>query len=91
MQFRTHAGEIVEGERLNAALAKVSDDWRQLGFDIANEDAYAPHVTQAEKDANLKSTLEEADAIQAGKVQSFTIWQRVNEALTGECVALLSK
>ena len=91
MGFRTHTGELVEGDRLTAALKRVADDWRQLGFDIRNEDAYASHVTEAEKDADLKAMLEEADAIAAGRVQSFTIWQRVNTVLTGECVALLAK
>ena len=87
--FRTHTGEVVEGECLAAALKQVSDDWRRLGFDIRNEDAYADHVTEAEKDAALLTMLDEADAVASGRVQSFTIWQRVNAVLTGECVALL--
>jgi len=89
--FRTHTGEIVSGVRLTAALKQVASDWRQLGFDIRDENAYAAHVTEAEKDADILARLKEADAIETGHIQSFTIWQRVNAVLTGECVALISR
>lgn len=87
--FRTHTGEIVEGERLAAALAIVANDWRELAYAIRRADKYAAHVTEETKDTNLSRDLECADRVQAGEVSSFTIWQRVNTALTGECVAFL--
>jgi hypothetical protein len=87
--FRTHTGEIVEGERLAAALAIVANDWRELAHAIRRADNYASHVTEETKAAALARDLECADRVEAGEVKSFAIWQRVNTVLTGECVALL--
>lgn len=89
MSFRTHTGEIVAGERLQAALTKVADDWRNLARAIRREDRYASHVTDATKEQAMLYMLARADEIEAGDVRSFTIWQRVDTELTGECVALL--
>lgn len=87
--FRTHTGEIVTGDRLVAALSKVADDWEEMARAIRKEDRYASHVTEDVKDARLAKDLETANRVRAGNVSSFTIWQRVNTVLTGECVALL--
>jgi hypothetical protein len=89
MDFRTHTGEIVTGDRLQAALSKVADDWRNLARAIRKEDRYAPHVTDATKEQAMLDMLSRADEIEAGDVRSLTIWQRVDTELTGECVALL--
>ena len=89
--FRTHTGEMVQGERLQAALDAVADDWAALGHAIRRENAYAGHVSEATKDQLLARDLKTAERIRQGEVVSFTIWQRVNEKLTGECVALLPK
>lgn len=86
--FTTHTGEIVEGERLTAALEAVSKDWEELAHSIRAEDAYASHVTEAQKDALLAADLAFADRIKAEGAKGFTVWQRVNEKLTSECVAL---
>lgn len=91
MDFRTHTGEIVTGERLQAALDATANDLAALGREIRSEDAYAPHVTEAEKDEILAADLALAESIRAGSVKSFAVWQRVNMHLTGECVALLPK
>ena len=88
--FRTHTGEIVTGDKLQAALNAVADDWAALGRAIRAEDRYASHVTEETKDAALVKMLASAEAIRQGDVKSFTIWQRVNAKLTGECVALLA-
>ena len=87
--FRTHTGEIVDGKRLQNALDKVANDWAALARAIRAEDAYASHVSEATKDANLVNGIARPDEIRAGKVDNFTIWQRVNTELTGDCVALL--
>lgn len=87
--MRTHTGEIVTGPRLTAALNKVADDWANLACAIRGEDAFASHVTEETKEQALTEMLERAEAIRNGDIGSFTIWQRVNEVLTGECVALL--
>ena len=90
-EFRTHTGEMVQGERLQEALHAVADDWESLGYTIRQKNAYASHVREATKINNLERFLSEADRIRQGEIQSFTIWQRVNEKLTGECVALLPR
>lgn len=90
MKFKTHTGEIIEGEKLTNACKEVADDLRALAFGIRAEDAYASHITEAMKDQFLADSLFRADQVQAGKIDNFTIWQRVNTVLTGECVALLS-
>lgn len=87
--FRTHTGETVNGERLTAALVSVANDWRKLAYAIRREDDYAAHVTEDVKIAALSRALERADRIEAGEIDNFGTWQRVNMALTGECVALL--
>lgn len=86
---RTHTGEIITGERLVNARAKVADDWAALSHAIRKEDCYASHVTEAEKDDALIEGLARAEQIRRGENYSFTIWQRINTELTGECVALL--
>lgn len=71
------------------ACQKVAQDWRDIAHAIRRKDAYASHVTEARKLDALHSMLASADRIESGEVTSFTIWQRVNQELTGECVALL--
>lgn len=88
--FRTHTGEIVTGERLQAALNTVADDWAAMAHAIRKEDAYAPHVAEAAKDEYLAKGLAFAETIRRGETTGFTTWQRINSALTGECVALLA-
>lgn len=88
--FRTHTGEIVTGERLQVALNAVADDWARMAHAIRNEDAYADHVTEAEKAEDLVDGLAYAERIRRGDVKNFTVWQRVDTELTGQCVALLA-
>ena len=89
LTFRTHTGEIVTGDRLTAALNAVADDWAENARAIRREDRYASHVTEDRKDENLAQGLAYAEKIRRGEATGFTTWQRVNTALTGECVALL--
>jgi len=89
MNFKTHTGEIVTGERLTQALNEVANDWANLGRAIREENLYASHVTEEQKEENLMRDLAHAEEVRNGEIKSFTIWQRVNEKLTGECVALL--
>lgn len=90
LSFRTHTSEIVTGERLQAALDTVADDWAAMARAIHKEDAYAPHVTEATKADLLAKGLAFAGEIRRGETTGFTTWQRINTALTGECVALLA-
>lgn len=89
MEFRTHTGEIVTGERLTAALEAVAQDWIDLAYAVREEDAYASHINQKAKDYFLAEDLKFAESIKTEGPKSFTIWQRVNEKLTGECIAFL--
>jgi hypothetical protein len=75
--------------RFKEACSKVAKDWRELCRAIRIEDEYAAHVTEAQKDKDLSEGLALADEIERGEINSFTIWQRVNLELTGECVAFL--
>lgn len=89
MIFRTHTGEQVQGDRLQAALNTVADWYTDNAYGIREEDLYASHVTEVQKDDYLARGLEHAEDVRAGEVTSFAVWQRVNEVLTGECVGFL--
>ncbi len=73
-----------------AACKQVANDWRELAHAIRLENAYAAHVTEETKQAAMDKMLLQADAIERGEVNNFTIAQRVHYAMTGECVALLA-
>ena len=69
----------------------------QVNFDIAQaarlpDFGFASHVTDEAKAAYIQRELDLANDILAGKLDhNFTVWQRMNYCLTGECVALLPK
>lgn len=88
--FRTHTGEIITGERLTAALNAVADDHIENAHAVRAEDAYADHVTETRKHEILMWDLGFAEKIRRGQATDLTTWQRINQALTGECVALLA-
>lgn len=89
MNFKTHKGDVITGKQYQAALDKVAHDWESLGHRIYQADEYAAHVTQETKLARLQDHIDCAADIRVGNWKSFTIWQRINTALTGECVAFL--
>lgn len=82
MKFRTHTGEFVGGERLQQALDKVAFGLLDEADDVMREGSPA---------ATLLADILTAKAleIEAGLVRGFSAWQRVNAALTGECIAFL--
>lgn len=83
-------GQVHKLENLNRVLNKVADDWEQIGLSIKEQNLYADHVTNETKEKELQKHLNTANDIRKGIVSSFTIWQRINTELTGNCVALLS-
>lgn len=92
LQFITHKGEVISGERLTAALNKVADDYRDLQIIVREENAFASHVTEKEKEDYLfKFYAIPEQKVRAGIIDNFTAWQRINNVLTGECVAFLPK
>jgi len=51
---------------------------------------YAPHVTMSTIEEMMEKQLANADKIRDGECNhQFWLWQRINHAFTGECVALL--
>lgn len=85
----THTGEIVTGERLQAALTKVANHWLMNAVELYMSNDYPAHVTEAVKRERFSKDREFAGQIMRGEATGFTIWQRVNIELTGECVAFL--
>lgn len=90
LEFKTHDLQIIAGPRLEAALGAVADDYVKLAYAARKEDAYAAHVAEAQKDQMLAKALDHAEQVRRGERHgNFAVWQRVNQKLTGQCVALL--
>jgi|688.fasta_scaffold11062_2 hypothetical protein len=87
-QFNSSKG-LMKGVVVRDAFQRASDDAVGLAYRIRHCGNYADHVTEEQKDAILKESIRRAVQIQVGAIDSFTIWQRVNEILTGESVAFL--
>lgn len=79
-------------EEIQEARETVADWWMQNAHAIRTDDEYASHVTESEKDDYLQKELAFAEQIRTGQQdRCFAIWQRIHEALTGECIPLLSR
>ena len=88
--MKLHTGKILTETELANALAIVANDLRKLAYAIKAENAYASHITEAEKEQFLDNDLAYANEVEKGlHNDNFTIWQRVDTLLTGECVAFL--
>jgi hypothetical protein len=88
--MKLHTGKILTETELAEALKKVANDLRENAYAIHSENAYASHVTQEEKERYLQERLGYANEVEKGlHNRNFTIWQRVDTMLTGECVAFL--
>jgi hypothetical protein len=91
MKFITHKGEVVTGKRLERAFSSVADFWASNARAVRREDAYANHVTEETKEEILQRQLERSNNIRnMTEPMGFWLWQRINEQLTGKCVALFS-
>lgn len=89
--MKTHKGELVSDTMLTEARRAVAEDWRTMAYDIRVENAYASHITEEQKIQFYQDELRYADEIERGEHDSnFTIWQRLNTYITGECIAFLS-
>jgi len=92
--FRTHTGEVLtpDNPRLVAACESVAQWYEDNARAVRGEDAYASHVTEAQKDKNMQDQFAWAESVrQRENLNNFSVWQRVNTELTGECVAFLPK
>ena len=77
-------------EKVQEAREDVAKFWEENAKAIREEDDYGPQIPEKTKDDNLVKGIAFAGEIRAGKQDHcFTIWQRIYEYLTGECVAFL--
>ena len=74
-----------------AARKSVASDLRALAHEIRQSDPYASHVSESDKERFLLRDLKNAEQVERGDLDSnLSIWQRINQKLTGETVALLN-
>ena len=86
----THTGEIVDDLRLKLAFWAVAGDLVLNAHAIRKEDLYASHITEDQKKSFHKDNMDYAHAVHDMTAPvTFTLWQRVNEKITGKCIALL--
>lgn len=91
--FKTSKGELLssDNQQLIEACEKVARQYEKLALATRNGDSYAAHVTEAQKHLNLNRAYMWAEQIRKrGNLNNFTVWQKVNYELTGECPALLT-
>jgi hypothetical protein len=73
------------------ARKAVARDIRESACNIYLEDAYASHVTEAEKVSVLQCRIEYALEVENGQHDAnFTVWQRMRRYTHGDCPALLA-
>jgi len=90
--MRTHTGKTITGKKLDEARKHVAEWKRENTRAIRKEDAYAAHISETMKDSYLEKGLSYADEIEDGMHDgNFTIWQRMNTFITGDCIAFLPK
>jgi len=91
--FRTSDGAMLNtnDNKLQAAREEVAAWFKENAEAVRKEDFYAKHVTEEEKETYLKKGIAHAEGIAKGMHDNnFTVWQRINTVLTGNCVALLN-
>lgn len=90
--FITHTKKAIKGEELQKALNAVADDLKLNAIAVRKENPYAPHITESEKEKFLQERLDLSENVRKGlEPVGFWLWQRINEKLTGECVAFLPR
>jgi hypothetical protein len=76
--------------RLIEARKSVAAGIEENAYAVREEDAYADHVTECQKEENLMASIALAKEVERGEHDnSFWCWQRINLELTGECTAFL--
>lgn len=89
-RFTTHKGEVISDEKLDIALNKVAENLIKNAKGIREEDLYASHVTEKQKEDNLNKRLIYAEEVRNGEhLNNLSIAQRVNYELTGESIPIL--
>lgn len=95
IMLRTHTDETLtrDNPRLIAACEKVALDMEELAIRVREENAFGSHVTEQQKDDYIKRFYTDI-AIEVRNMENlhnFSVWQRVNTELTGECIGFLSE
>ena len=90
--FLTSNNEVITGPRLAAACEAVATQMEASAIKVREEDAFASHVTQSGKDDYIDRfyTQVAAKIRNMENLHNFSVWQRVNMELTGDCVAFLA-
>lgn len=90
--FKTSTGETLTADnpRLIAACETVAQFYEENARAILASKDFPAHVTQARKEemARYRHTWAKQTR-QRENLANFSVWQRVNTELTGECVAFL--
>jgi hypothetical protein len=72
------------------ALAKTAEYYRDNAIGIREEDLYADHVSEDQKDEYLANSLQFAKEVSRGEhLGCFAVAQKFHFFLTGDSVALL--
>jgi hypothetical protein len=91
--FQTSAGEVLlhNDPRLIEVCERVATWYEKQADLVRAQNSFAKHVTESQKgDYINKHYLQWAEKIrQRENLNNFSVWQRVNAELTGECVAFL--
>lgn len=82
-KYNSNDPELIE------AINEVSIFFLILAFRIFISDNYADHVEENTKINMFLKRIQHAIEIKNGKINNFTVSQRINTILTGDCVALL--
>lgn len=78
-------------EELQAAREQVARFFEDNAQKIKVQDSYAAHVTARKKQKNLQRSLQWAQEIREGKHDgNFTVAQRMQVCLTGDCTPFLA-
>ena len=77
-------------KQVQAARETVADFFAEHALAVRRENPYADHVSEDTKEALLQNQLDFALEIRRGRADhNFTVWQRMEYALTGECTPFL--
>lgn len=80
---------ITKHPKFREACLKAANDIRESVQERRHIDDWPSHVSQKVKDDFWADRLAYADELERGEINSFTAWQDINYALTGESVAFL--
>lgn len=74
------------------AILATAAKMEQTALGIREEDLYASHVTEEQKDDNLTKSLRYAKEVRKGEhLSNLTVAQRIRYYETGECLPILPK